>query len=668
MITRVLLRGWKSHLDTELGFSPGVNVLVGVMGSGKSSVMQAICFALYGTFPELQSRKVSLPELIMKKPQSRDAAEVCLEFSVGGKGYTARRVIRRKGASEAEIREDGRLLDATPQGVSREVERILGMDYDLFCRAVYSEQNQMDYFLRVPRGQRTQQIDRMLQVDRFEAVREQAVSAMNRLSLEAREGGRVLDGMRREGLEGRKEQLEREMSSMAAEAGALRREAGRLREEEQALLERIGSLERGEAEAQKARQELEGVLAGLREVGSVIGAARAKSSGRGAAGLEAAFASAARALSELERESGERSAAIEAKRAALADSNAAIRALSEGIKGLEGMGAACPLCESPISGERKALLLGSRKAEEARLRAAAARLGTELERERGLLEEAERGMRKAVQERERLSSALEQVRSVEGMEQRRARYEERKAALEGRLSAMEAARGGAGLAGLRNQLRDRTSERSAMESRAASLAQRALDRESMIREVAARIEAMRRHEAGIRRSERAAEGARRFSASLKLTQDQLREEFLRSVNAVMAGVWEELYPYSDFTGIRLLAENDYVLQLRDSTGWIPVDGMASGGERSMASLALRVAFSLAFVPNLKWLILDEPTHNLDANAIRRFAASLREGLAGFAEQVFLITHDERISEGVDSVHRLERDKGRDGATTVVQAS
>jgi len=98
---------------------------------------------------------------------------------------------------------------------------------------------------------------------------------------------------------------------------------------------------------------------------------------------------------------------------------------------------------------------------------------------------------------------------------------------------------------------------------------------------------------------------------------------------------------------------------------VNVEGLASGGERSIAALALRVAFSIAFIPNLRWLILDEPTHNLDDNAIEHLTNALRERIGSFVEQVFLITHDDRVSEGVGgSLYRLERDKNRNEPTRI----
>jgi DNA repair exonuclease SbcCD ATPase subunit len=114
----------------------------------------------------------------------------------------------------------------------------------------------------------------------------------------------------------------------------------------------------------------------------------------------------------------------------------------------------------------------------------------------------------------------------------------------------------------------------------------------------------------------------------------------------------------------MLVEKDYVLQLKGTKGWVHVD-IVSGGERSLACLALRIAFSLAFTPNLRWLILDEPTHNLDAKAIDHFGLVLRDKMENIIEQVFLITHEERLSDYITgSVYRMERDKETDSVTKV----
>ena len=42
MISKVRLRNWKSHIESEFEFSSGVNAIIGIMGSGKTSILQAI--------------------------------------------------------------------------------------------------------------------------------------------------------------------------------------------------------------------------------------------------------------------------------------------------------------------------------------------------------------------------------------------------------------------------------------------------------------------------------------------------------------------------------------------------------------------------------------------------------------------------------------------------
>jgi len=159
-----------------------------------------------------------------------------------------------------------------------------------------------------------------------------------------------------------------------------------------------------------------------------------------------------------------------------------------------------------------------------------------------------------------------------------------------------------------------------------------------------------------------------FTEALKQTQVELRKEFIEAVNYTMNRLWPTLYPYQDFIGIRLaIEEGDYVLQLQERTmSWVNVEGVASGGERSIACLALRIAFALVLAPQLRILVLDEPTANLDAASIKVLATTLREGISEFIDQCFLITHNEALEEAVTgNAYRLERDKSKDEATKII---
>src|SRR3989344_9626560 len=110
MISSIYLENWKTHRNTALEFGKGTNVIAGKMGSGKSSVMDAISFALYGTFPNAFARKVSLEETIMAKPFRAEQSVVRLEFEYGKKNYVVERILKRKGISEAKLLENGKAI------------------------------------------------------------------------------------------------------------------------------------------------------------------------------------------------------------------------------------------------------------------------------------------------------------------------------------------------------------------------------------------------------------------------------------------------------------------------------------------------------------------------------------------------------------------------------
>ena len=73
----------------------------------------------------------------------------------------------------------------------------------------------------------------------------------------------------------------------------------------------------------------------------------------------------------------------------------------------------------------------------------------------------------------------------------------------------------------------------------------------------------------------------------------------------------------------------------------------------IACLALRLAFAKVLTQNLSLLILDEPTHNLDEKAIRTFIDVIQYKLSNFLDQLFIITHDEKLAEAGDNIIRLD---------------
>ena len=200
MIKSIQLKNWRTHKDSEFDFGKGTNVLIGRLGSGKSSVMNAICFALFGTFPALQRREVSIDEVIMQRPHEMDSAEIKLSFEYEGQSYDVERLILKGGkTNQGKLYRNGKLI-AGPKvtEVNERIEQVLELNYDLFSRAVYSEQNQIDYFLRLSPGQRKEKFDELLDLQKYGKARANAVTLKNRLNTLTEDKKSILHRQRQE--------------------------------------------------------------------------------------------------------------------------------------------------------------------------------------------------------------------------------------------------------------------------------------------------------------------------------------------------------------------------------------------------------------------------------------------------------------------------------------
>jgi exonuclease SbcC len=224
---------------------------------------------------------------------------------------------------------------------------------------------------------------------------------------------------------------------------------------------------------------------------------------------------------------------------------------------------------------------------------------------------------------------------------------------------------------LEKMLRDLIAEERELETKILSSVQLAKEKEGRIKEYEMKLNNAFRQREEIKKMGIFIKELKIFARALEQTQIELRREFVETVNYSMTKLWTTLYPYEDFVSIRLsVEEGDYMLQLCERSGrWVNVEGVVSGGERSIACLALRIAFSLVLAPQMRTLILDEPTANLDASAIDVLAKTLRERIYEFVDQCFIITHQSELEEAVTGrAYRLERDKKRDETTKVVLLS
>ncbi|HEY7101181.1 MAG TPA: SMC family ATPase [Mycobacteriales bacterium] len=121
--------------------------LVGPTGAGKSTVVDAIVFALYGSVPRWDDRRAVGWALA----PTATRGVVTLSFDVGADRYVVARELRRSAqgrvtVKNARLERGGEVLAADGE-VSAAVEKLLGLSYDHFVRCVILPQGDFARFL-----------------------------------------------------------------------------------------------------------------------------------------------------------------------------------------------------------------------------------------------------------------------------------------------------------------------------------------------------------------------------------------------------------------------------------------------------------------------------------------------------------------------------------------
>lgn len=762
MLLSLTLTNWRSHASSRLQFAAGTNLLLGQMGAGKSSVVDALCFALYGTYPKLQRRDAKLEDVPnFRHAGQATAAELVWKEDEGGKEYKIRREIGKK--ADAWLYCDGKLLQRGPKAVSEAVSEILKIDYDLFSRAVYSEQNMLDYWLSLPAGPRKAELDRLLGLDNFEIVRENCGKEITKLTaqagaVEAQAGAQALADAQKKCADAKDEAEKMKGAADGAAKEAEGKKGAALEEERKFKLseeKRVGfELAARKISGQAGKISLLGAQAAkfdgkkLSELEKDLERAKSK-----AAELEGRLKEARSALGNLRQMHGQLAAAQKdsvEKEARKKRIIGEIGGISEGkaadwwrkerenwkadeekisrqcagieaeLKSLEASyaallaggkeGGACPVCGSPLEGHAKEKLLLEKKQRSAELLAQLKNAVESRSKAAAQLKKAE-GVLSQVEKMESVLSGIGEAKAnLEGeieksnAELAKMQAEERALSLEQKKMANAAAELEKGISQQREAKKaadallearralgmleaekkkiafDEGAHKEASAARQAALSALAVAEErvkscvKMAEQAAKMAEHAAAVEKDLRQRRESAEKMRKevdelsaFRAAVQLTQAEVRGHLIEEINSALAKLWPVLYPYRDWRGIRILpGQKDYEIQIMQG-GWKGLESFASGGERASVGLTLRVALSLLLTPQLGWLILDEPTHNLDAKAVQSLGQAMSEQLPKIIPQVLVITHDAMLLESTPGrVIRFERDKegGQDSVVSV----
>ncbi len=281
---RLLLDGFGSYRQpTEADFSD-VNffALTGPTGSGKSTLIDGLCFALYGTVPRWGKENVIAHALA----PAASACRVGLVFEAGGQRYAAVRALARDKRGQVHTREarldlldpavapDAPLADLLgaaiehlaegPDPVKAKVQEVLGLGYDHFIQSVLLPQGRFADFLQAEPRKRQDLLVELLAFGVYKKIGQQA---RDRARLAAERARLALD---------QRATLADATAEAEEQAAARVRDLGTLR---QAVDDRLRALGQRSEQARQAAEQADavrtqaGLLAAVRVPAGVAGLA-----------------------------------------------------------------------------------------------------------------------------------------------------------------------------------------------------------------------------------------------------------------------------------------------------------------------------------------------------------------------------------------------------------
>ncbi len=676
MLVSLTLKNWRTHAETKLEFGKGTNVIVGVMGSGKSSIVNAISYALFGTFPAVKGRAVSLEEVIMNKPNEAARAETIIEFTHDEKTYRVERIIKRDGTNEAKLYENEKLAAGPKQkDVNERVEKLLGLNYELFSRAVYAEQNELDFFLKLTPSERKRKFDELLDLAKYEEARKNSTTLQNELVKENKQRKDSIEQQRRtihsheeDKLLAQIKEEEKAIKEIEHILAGLRRNAEQLDKEYKQLAESEKQHKTLEELQLKTSSRIETLKEDLQKGEKQdIHAIKAK--------IETLAKQAQKANSEhskLEKEQkehenlskkvGEEIKVLEYEKRRQTDEE-------KSIKGLIGK---CPTCKQELNEAHKHSITSE-------ITSKVKKIDLELEelakKKKELIEKTAEIEKNKNNSRKEQDDANKELYKYEAMQREALAAEEKKKqllALNEELPKIQKMLKESGfdkkkLEIAREELYKNKSETAVNETKIKSKLELKRSYEQTLAKIAEIKKNIAEQEKQVEKYEEAAKKVGIFSNCLNATQIELRETMIETINSAMNMIWGSIYPYKDFTDARLsVVDAGYDLEVKTRNDkWVRVEGILSGGERSAAALCIRIAFALVLTKKLSMLILDEPTHNLDTNAVQKLSTMLRDDMPKLVEQIFIITHDKELEAAASSnLYLLSRNKDIDESTKV----
>jgi len=165
LLKTLTLRNYRKYKDASVEFPDGVIGIIGLNGVGKTTLIEAIGWVLFGHHAARTTK-----ELIKRDGASpHEPCRVALEFELEGDGYNVvREMVGKNLTPKASLMINGKLITNNADEATEVITEKIGMDYLSFFTSVFARQKELNALSIMKAAERKKLVLRMLGIERIE--------------------------------------------------------------------------------------------------------------------------------------------------------------------------------------------------------------------------------------------------------------------------------------------------------------------------------------------------------------------------------------------------------------------------------------------------------------------------------------------------------------------